>query len=131
MTKHWAGCVIVGMTMALTTSCTSPRPAGLQLGTTFDGVYAGDSQSDPNNGPLCKPGAHVILKIAKGYATMADPSDGRTGWVSSDGSLQMSGWVGLQSASVNGSFQNDSFTGVSSYRGPPHCEYSYPLKRQS
>jgi hypothetical protein len=122
--------IAVGITLALLASCAAPAPpAGFQVGTTFDGSYAGDGVLDTaRSGPSCTPGGHVVLHVANGYATIEGATDKRTGWVSSDGSLKMTGRSSTLPAEVEGSFSNGVFTGTSVYTSLP-CVYGWSLKR--
>jgi hypothetical protein len=120
-----------GIMLALLVSCAPPAPpAGVKVGTTFDGSYAGDAvleaaKSDGN----CTLGGHVVLHVVNGHATIEASTDGRTGWVSSDGSLKMTGYSSGLRAEVEGSFGNGVFNGVSVYIKSPHCVYGWSLKR--
>jgi hypothetical protein len=119
-----------GITLALLASCAPPTPpAGYQVGTTFDGSYAGDAVLDAaKSGPSCTEGGHVVLHVVNGYATIEGATDKRSGWVSSTGSLKMTGRSSTLPAEVEGSFSNGVFTGTSVYTSL-HCYYGWTLKR--
>ena len=137
--KHWISPAGAGAAaLALVASSSVPAaaapptpPTGFQEGTAFDGTYVGFTALDTRNGDqTCKPGATSTLIVTKEYATMGG-GDGRTGWVSSDRSLKMSGTNNNQTALAVGSFQNGMFVGQSIYPGPPkHCVYTWTIKRQ-
>jgi hypothetical protein len=130
MAGNWTGGAISGITLALLMSCAPPLPPpGVQVGTAFDGSYAGNTEFDKGDAE-CGPGGPMVLTVAKGYATMGAAVDQRAGWVSPDGSLTMTGFSRRHTAEVDGSFNAGTFTGVSTYVSSPHCVYNLLLKRQ-
>ena len=58
--------------MALTASCSSSRPAGLQLGTTFDGVYTGKRALTKGPTPPCPTEDEATVHIQGDALTFTD-----------------------------------------------------------
>jgi hypothetical protein len=104
----------------------SPPPAA-QVSTAFDGTYEGNSVvvKEKSWGD-CIIGGQTTLKVANGHATTGVPGDTREGWVAPDGSLKMTGTSHGGPATLEGKFEDDTFTGVSVLGSPPHCVFNWP-----
>jgi hypothetical protein len=98
----------------------------------YDGVYAGDMDKVTAGDPkLCGGVSHKTLHVTGGVGTIVGESDTRTGTVAADGTLKLSGIVGVApsayNASLTGQFTNNSFRGTSSVG--PYCKYEWTLTK--
>lgn len=120
------------LALGLLTSCAPPIPAQVEkVSTAFDGIYEGDSMVDrANSAGACNNGDHAKLIVTNGHATTDRQGDTREGWVTSDGSLKMTGTTGHGAAvlvvALDGVFKDGAFTGVSVFGTPPRCVYNWP-----
>jgi hypothetical protein len=120
------------LAISLLTSCAPPTPAPVEkVSTAFDGIYEGDSMVDrAKSSGACNNGGHAKLIVSNGHATTDRQGDTREGWVTPDGSLQMTGTAGRGAAvlavALVGVFKDGAFTGVSVFGIPPRCVYNWP-----
>lgn len=100
----------------------------------YDGTYNGDMDKmlsgDPN---ICSGTAHKSLKVVNGVATIVGETDTRTGHVTPDGKLSMTGSLGtpprVVSASVIGQFADTNFHGTSKVGNSIICTYEWTLRK--
>lgn len=89
----------------------------------MDKVIVGDLK-------LCGSVSHKTLNVAGGVATIVGEPDTRKGTVATDGTLKMSGTVGVPPSAYNalltGRFTDNNFRGISAVG---RCQYEWTLAK--